>query len=193
MRVRYQQPEACGLLARLLLEVVGASPEAWDDAAVVCIGTDRSTGDSLGPLVGSHLARLVPRLRVYGTLEEPVHATNLGDTLVRLAARPPSFTLAVDACLGRAENVGSLTLRMGPLRPGTGVRKTLPEVGNAHIVGVVNVGGFMEYLVLQNTRLGVVWQMAQVIAGGIAQAAATAWSRQGAAGPELGPPCALPR
>lgn len=51
------------------------------------------------------------------------------------------------------------------------MRKSLPEVGHAHIVGVVNVGGFMEYLVLQNTRLGIVWQMAQVIAAGVAHAA----------------------
>lgn len=190
-RIHYSEPSASARLAGLLLDTIGSTPDQWEDAAVVCIGTDRSTGDALGPLVGSHLARLEPRLRVYGTLQEPVHATNLSETLLRLTERPPAFTLAIDACLGRAENVGNLTLRHGPLRPGTGVRKSLPEVGDAHIVGVVNVGGFMEYLVLQNTRLGVVWQMAQVIASGIAEAATTAWSgRQ--AGPVTPPPYVVP-
>lgn len=170
-RVHYRDPQAPWQLAQLLLRLREVHPGAWDDPAVVCIGTDRSTGDALGPLVGSRLVQLAPQLRVYGTLDEPVHATNLPDTLARLAQHAPSFVLAIDACLGRAENVGSLTVRMGPLRPGTGVRKSLPEVGHAHVVGVVNVGGFMEYLVLQNTRLGIVWHMAQVIAAGIAQAA----------------------
>lgn len=169
-RVHYRDPQAPWQLAQLLVRLLSACPGAWDRPAVVCIGTDRSTGDALGPLVGSQLVRLAPHLKVYGTLDEPVHATNLPDTLARLARQAPSFVLAIDACLGRAENVGSLTVRMGPLRPGTGVRKSLPEVGHAHIVGVVNVGGFMEYLVLQNTRLGIVWQMAEVIAAGVAKA-----------------------
>lgn len=170
-RVHYRDPQAAWQLADYLLRLLEPHPGAWEQPAVVCIGTDRSTGDALGPLVGSQLARLAPQLRVYGTLDEPVHATNLAETLVRLARASPTFVLAIDACLGRAENVGSLTVRSGPLRPGTGVRKSLPEVGHAHIVGVVNVGGFMEYLVLQNTRLGIVWQMAQVIAAGVVHAA----------------------
>jgi len=34
-------------------------------------------------------------------------------------------------------------------------------------MGVVNVGGFMEYFVLQNTRLSLVMRMADVIAEGL--------------------------
>ena len=169
-RVHYRDGQAVWQLARWLRDVVGAVPAQGGSPAVVCIGTDRSTGDALGPLVGSYLRRWAPQLRIFGTLEEPVHATNLTETLLRLHQLPAPFVLAVDACLGRAENVGYVTLKAGPLRPGTGVRKTLPEVGDAHMVGVVNVGGFMEYLVLQNTRLGVVWQMARVMAASIARA-----------------------
>ena len=36
-----------------------------------------------------------------------------------------------------------------------------------HIIGIVNVGGFMEYLVLQNTRLSLVMRMADVISTGL--------------------------
>ena len=39
-------------------------------AIILCIGTDRSTGDALGPLIGTHLSRLnLPQLKVYGTLD----------------------------------------------------------------------------------------------------------------------------
>ncbi len=76
--------------------------------------------------------------------------------------------LAVDACLGKAENIGCISIKDGPLKPGTGVNKNLTQVGSAHLVGVVNVGGFMEYFVLQNTRLSLVMRMADVIASSIA-------------------------
>ena len=50
------------------------------------------------------------------------------------------------------------------MKPGAGVNKDLPPVGDIHLTGIVNVGGFMEYFVLQNTRLSIVFHMADVIA-----------------------------
>ena len=48
----------------------------------VCIGTDRSTGDSLGPLVGYKLKYLSKNnIYIYGTLENPIHAKNMVDSL----------------------------------------------------------------------------------------------------------------
>lgn len=134
-------------------------------AIILCIGTDRSTGDSLGPLIGTQLTRHnLPQLHVYGTLDEPVHATNLEETIhvVQRTFLNP-FIIAVDACLGRHDSVGCITLADGPLKPGAGVNKQLPEVGEAHMTGIVNVGGFMEYMVLQNTRLNLVWRMSENI------------------------------
>ncbi len=134
-------------------------------AVILCIGTDRSTGDSLGPLIGTHLSRLnLPKLNVYGTLDEPVHATNLQENInyIQQSYYNP-FIIAIDACLGRMESIGCITLANGPLKPGAGVNKQLPEVGEAHITGIVNVGGFMEYMVLQNTRLNLVWRMSENI------------------------------
>jgi hypothetical protein len=36
-------------------------------------------------------------------------------------------------------------------------------VGDYHLIGVVNVAGYMEHVVLQNTRLSLVIRMADVI------------------------------
>lgn len=132
---------------------------------VLCVGTDRSTGDSLGPLIGTQLSRnQFPNLHVLGTLEQPVHATNLNENvqLIENSFFNP-FVIAIDACLGKIDSVGCITLADGPLKPGAGVHKDLPPVGEAHLTGIVNVGGFMEYMVLQNTRLSLVWKMAEKI------------------------------
>ncbi|NPV26804.1 MAG: spore protease YyaC [Firmicutes bacterium] len=136
---------------------------------VICIGTDRSTGDSLGPLVGSKLKDITRGvLHVYGTLDEPVHATNLNETLEAIAEKyKDPFVIAIDACLGRLESVGYISLGVGPLKPGAGVKKDLPPIGNIHLTGIVNVGGYMEFLVLQNTRLSLVMKMANQIASSL--------------------------
>lgn len=134
----------------------------------LCIGTDRATGDCLGPLVGSRLKSLSPQSRVYGTLETPVHATNLKEALEEISSNYNNpFIIAVDACLGNAERIGYINVRRGSLKPGTALNKTLPEVGDFHISAVVNVGGFFEHMVLQNTRLFIVNKMADIIAKGL--------------------------
>ena len=140
-------------------------------AVILCIGTDRSTGDALGPLIGTHLSRQnLSQLHVYGTLDEPVHATNLKQNIefIEQSFVDP-FIIAIDACLGRIDSIGCIVLADGPLKPGAGVHKQLPEVGEAHLTGIVNVGGFMEYMVLQNTRLNLVWRMSENISSILAR------------------------
>lgn len=137
----------------------------WEDVLFVCIGTDRSTGDSLGPLVGTDLKKL--GYNVIGTLHDPVHAVNLKE--VASALPTDKVIISVDASLGNEREVGQLRYRKGPLRPGAGVGKDLPPVGDYHIVGIVNIEGFMEYFVLQNTRLSQVLDMRDEIVEHIVQ------------------------
>lgn len=167
IKCNYQDPLVVEKLSQTLTEhLLLLNPDAKHPIVVVGIGTDRSTGDCLGPLVGTNLL-CMPNLSfaVYGTLEDPVHASNLTEKLALIKAHHPDpLIIAVDACLGQAENVGSITLALGSLKPGAGVNKNLPAVGDIHFTGIVNVGGYMEYFVLQNTRLSIVMKMAQQIA-----------------------------
>ena len=107
---------------------------------VMCIGSDRSTGDSLGPLVGYKLSKFTfENVHVYGCLQSPIHAANLSaaiDKIRRQHSRP--FIIALDASLGKKEHIGFITIGTGPLKPGLGVKKKLPEVGDIHITGIVN-------------------------------------------------------
>lgn len=136
---------------------------------LLCIGTDRSTGDCLGPLVGSKIGSVQQDFfAVYGTLDKPVHASNLKEKVEEIYnAYSNPFIIAVDASLGSLDSVGCINLGDGSLQPGAGVNKALPPVGQIHITGIVNVGGFMEYLVLQNTRLNLVMRLADTIEKGL--------------------------
>ncbi|QNO15018.1 spore protease YyaC [Alkalicella caledoniensis] len=149
-----------------LLDYIHTVKTDWSDIVIMCIGTDRSTGDSLGPLVGSKIERLndLDNIHVMGTLDDPVHAANLEEKLESIPKLKNPLVIAIDACLGSMDNVSTVSVGIGSLKPGAGVKKNLPEVGHIYITGVVNVGGFMEYFVLQNTRLAIVMKMANVIA-----------------------------
>jgi len=165
LKIPYNDPAVLQRLSQRIANQLEPLP-AERRIAIVCVGTDRSTGDSLGPLVGSALAReQSPLFDLFGTLDEPVHAMNLSETLQKMfrSSRHP-YVIAVDACLGQVSSVGCIQIGEGPVRPGAGVNKELPPVGDMHMTGIVNVGGFMEYFVLQNTRLNLVVKMADVIA-----------------------------
>lgn len=181
-RVHMEHESAVRTLALSLYEHLALIATPGTPPVVVCVGTDRSTGDSLGPLIGTTLQERMLPAPVYGTLENPVHAANLTEALESIESDQPGRPIvAVDACLGRAENVGFVSVKRGALRPGTGVNKRLPAVGHLHVVGVVNVGGFMEYLVLQNTRLSVVMRMARLIAEAIELCLCELWVSQASA------------
>jgi len=181
-RVHIDDPQSRESLAKAIAAHLASFSPAPRPITVVCVGSDRSTGDALGPLVGTRLSRAAPPgVTVYGTLESPVHAANLAERLTALRLESQGEpVIAVDACLGKAENVGTISVKPGPLKPGSGVNKTLPPVGAFHIVGVVNVGGFMEYFVLQNTRLNLVMRLADLIADSLVDSVTKHWRAIGA-------------
>ncbi len=136
---------------------------------LLCIGTDRSTGDSLGPLIGYKLkSKQVNQIQILGTLEKPVHALNLERTMHMIRRRyPEHVVVAVDASVGSQEHVGCITIGKGALRPGLGVCKELQAVGDIFITGTVGGCGNHDPLMLQSVRLSVVMKMADYIAGSV--------------------------
>ncbi|MCL1924665.1 MAG: spore protease YyaC [Defluviitaleaceae bacterium] len=128
----------------------------------LCIGTDLATGDSLGPLIGYKLKGF--NASIYGNLQSPVHAKNLKETIEQIYKEHKNpFIIAIDAGLGTS--VGYLTIGEGSIKPGGALGKNLGEIGHMHITGIVNKNGGVN--ALQNTRLGLVMQMADIVSDGI--------------------------
>lgn len=165
-----EKPNASYLLGNKLTELLIKYNTYYKNIVIFCIGTDRCTGDSLGPLTGHQLSklRIFKDISLYGTLEKPVHAKNLEEyySLVKSTIENP-FIIAIDASLGRAENIGNINIIEGPIYPGAGVNKKLQPVGDISLTGIVNTSGFMEFMVLQNTRLSTVMKMAEVISSSL--------------------------
>lgn len=132
-----------------------------EEVTFLCIGTDRSTGDALGPLTGSRLLDYgFPN--VAGTLPAPCDA----DNLVRRIAEIPEgqIIIAVDACLGPPAVLGCYFAAAQPLRPAQSVGLALPAVGNYSLAAIVDVNSPRPYRTLQTTPLYRVMVMADEIA-----------------------------
>lgn len=135
----------------------------------LCIGTDRATGDSLGPLIGYKLKDLSQKnIYIYGSLEYPIHSVNLVEILNKIKCNFKNpFIIGIDASLGDVQQIGKIFIEDLPLYPGLALNKNLPEVGEMNIKGVVNISGSLDFMMLQNTRLFVVMSLADCISNGI--------------------------
>ena len=161
----FEDPACFSRIERLVYaHFINMNPDFERDIVYLCIGTDRATGDCLGPIVGTRLKTMFARSNVYGTLENPAHAANLQQIREEIALQHTSpLIVAIDASLGDSRRIGFINVKAGGLKPGTALNKDLPEVGDFHVSGVVNVAGFFEQMVLQNTRLFLVYRMAEII------------------------------
>ena len=72
--------------------------------------------------------------------------------------------LAIDACLGSASNIGNIQIREGPILPGKGVGKKLPQVGTYSIVGIVDKIDENNRFSFNNIRLHFILELAETIA-----------------------------
>ena len=164
-RGHYEQDEFIGNLSSELEKIFN------ENIVILNIGTDRSTGDSLGPLIGTFLNEFNFGLPVYGTLESPAHAKNLTEIINTIKNNHSNpLIIAIDACLGSEKKVGDIVFKKGSIKPGAGAGKKLPECGNYSIYAIVNFcsssSGFggLNGLILGSTRLDKIYKMAKYIA-----------------------------
>lgn len=159
-------------LCQCLTKCMHAVETPWEEIVCLCIGSDRVTGDCLGPLIGHQLSSYSDcRLFVYGTLAYPVHALNLREILWDIQyIHPSALMIAIDASLGPPNHQGHICIGNGALIPGAGVQKDLPPVGEIFITGIVNLSGISPQLLLSSTRLHDVMHLADSITQGLIKA-----------------------
>ena len=74
---------------------------------------------------------------MFGTMENPVHAENIEfyRKVIKAVYHRPAI-IAIDAAIGSKSQEGFITLRNGALKPGSGLGKRIPPIGNIEITGI---------------------------------------------------------
>ena len=141
----------------------------FDIAPIILgIGSDLVIGDALGPLVGTILIKKKINAYVYGTLNYPITAKEINCVKTQLKEMHKSnVKIAIDSGVGKDEDVGLIKIFNKPLKPGLGVKKALPQIGDISIVGIVAAKSEKNYTLFNLTRLNLIYKMAEVISDGI--------------------------
>jgi len=137
---------------------------------VLCIGSDLSVGDSLGPVTGTKLKEKLTGLNcyIYGTLAKPItaHEVKYMNDFLR-STHPGSPVIAIDAAVGLAGDIGLIKLCKHGIKPGSGANKKLSKVGDVSIMGIVAERSMFNYSLFSATRLNIVYKMSEIISEGI--------------------------
>ncbi|MDM5326589.1 spore protease YyaC [Neobacillus sp. CF12] len=143
-------------------------PQGTEHIYVIGIGSNRISGDSLGPFVGTLLKNSFPdHLTVLGNLQSPLDATTLVPELTSFTFNKNSFVIGIDSVFGSEEIVNSIVINDGPIVPGIGLGNILPPIGDCGIKGVVLENDPALKNSLLCTDLNLVYTMATSIAKGI--------------------------
>lgn len=145
-------------------------PEMSGAPVIVCIGSDLSVGDSLGPVTGTKLKEKLKGLNVYvyGTLSKPItaHEVKYTNQFIR-NTHPDSTVIAIDAAVGVAGDIGLIKVAKRGLKPGSGANKRLAKIGDVSVMGIVAEKSLFNYSLFSSTRLNIVYKMAEIIAEGV--------------------------
>lgn len=145
-------------------------PETKLTPVVLCIGSDLSVGDSLGPVTGTRLKEKLAGLNcyIYGTLAKPITAHEvkyMNDFLKQ--THPDCPVIAVDAAVGLAGDIGLIKIAKRAIKPGSGANKKLSKVGDISVMGIVAERSVFNYSLFSATRLNIIYRMAEIISEGI--------------------------
>lgn len=135
---------------------------------ILCVGSDLVVGDSLGPYIGTNLVKkLQGKAFVYGTLENPVTALEI-ETVKKTITKlhPYSKILVIDAAVGKKEEIGYVKILSTSIKPGQGINKDLPPIGDVSIIGIVGEA-CKENILNQSIRFSLVYKLCIDIISGI--------------------------
>lgn len=145
-------------------------PVQSEAPVILCIGSDLSVGDSLGPVTGTKLKQSLASLNcyVYGTLSKPItaHEVKYMNEFLR-CTHPNSPIIAIDAAVGNAGDIGLIKIAHRGLKPGSGANKKLQKVGDVSIMGIIAEQSVFNYSLFSATRLNVIYKMAEIISEGV--------------------------
>ena len=145
---------------------------------LLCVGSDLTIGDSLGPITGSMLQYKTQGSRafIYGTLSMPITAKEIPYMRTFLKeTHPQSQVIAIDAAVGEEGDIGLIKCLSSPLFPGAGANKKLGAIGDISIMGIVAEKSVNNFSLFNTTRLNLVYSMAEIISESIAN---VIWNRQ---------------
>ncbi len=139
---------------------------------IICIGSTKIIGDSLGPLIGTKLKSIYSncnKIKVYGDLNNQINYYNIDYVLNEIKRKYENcIKIIIDSGLGN--DVGSYIVNRGELILGHSLNKTKVAKGDVNIIGTVGKNHYCLYenlLELKKVDINLIYRMVNEITNAI--------------------------
>lgn len=144
----------------------------YSNIVILCIGTDKILGDSIGPIIGEKLKYLENEyVKIYGNLENTINFNNAKEVLQKIYSKFDNpYIITIDAALSNKENVGKIVLNKGYIKIGKALEKTICFYSNLNIkciVGKNSNSKFYNMLELTGVNIKEIIDMSNIVTSGI--------------------------
>lgn len=146
--------------------------EDYSNVIILCIGTKKVVGDSVGPLVGENIKYLEnDYIKIYGAVENTINFNNAKNILTEIYEKFDNpYIITIDAALGNKENMGQVILNKGYIKIGKALEKSICFYSNLNVKCVVgkNTNSMFNNLVeLKNVDIEEINNIVRLVSVGI--------------------------
>ena len=115
--------------------------EDYSHIIILCIGTGKIVGDSIGPLIGENIKLLENKyIKIYGDLNNTINFRNAREILTEIYENfDKPYIITIDAALGSKDNIGQIVLNKGYIKIGKALEKNICFYSNINIKCVVGL------------------------------------------------------
>ena len=142
---------------------------------VLCIGTSKCMGDSLGPMVGENLCSKINKANIYvfGNLKNNITYQNVDILLSKIYRKIQNpYLILVDSALANKENIGKIVISKNKTIIGSALSKSNYKFGNMSIKGIVGENkdnNIKNYNILNNVSKDLIQNLSNKIQDKIMQ------------------------
>ena len=145
----------------------------FSNIIILCIGTDKIIGDSVGPIVGSKLKSIENEyIKIYGTVGNNLDFLNTKKVVEEIYAKFENpFIITIDAALSKERETGEICISDGYIKVGNALDKSICFYSNINIKCVVGkyykLDKKMNINTLKNVNKEEIYNMTEIVSNGI--------------------------
>lgn len=144
----------------------------YSNLAILCIGTNKLIGDSVGPIIGSNLKHLENEyLKIYGTMKNTLNFDNAKNVINEIYdnfSKP--YIITIDATLSNRKKVGEIVLNKGYIKIGKALERSICFYSNININCIVGKNLQLKednIEELKKVEKNAIYEMSEIVSWGI--------------------------
>lgn len=149
--------------------------QKFSEVVILCIGTNKLIGDSIGPVVGQKLKeeKMKETVYIYGDMNETINFKNAKEKIENIfKTYQKPFIITIDSALGTKTMVSKIVVNKGIVRLGKSLGRSICYPSHIIIKGVVGEykNTFEDNIkILNEVNQELIWYLSDIMAKGIKQ------------------------